>query len=291
MSQHRQHLVRILQLNFAVLLISTSGVLGRYIVLHPAVTIFYRTLIASLVFYLFCRWKKVDLRIDNKRDLLKIIIAGVLLGGHWVTYFFSLQFSNVAIALLSLFTYPVITSILEPFILKTKFNRISILLGMLVLGGVYFLSPQMDFENNSFLAVVLGVISAFLYALRNILMKREVERYNGTTLMFHQIIVVAICLFPAVFFSDIGDVIQQWKPLLTLAVLTTCIGHTLFLLSFRNFTISTASIMSSMQPVYGILLGILFLDEIPSLKTLIGGLLIISAVVIESSLSFRKKSN
>ncbi|WP_242670128.1 DMT family transporter [Gramella sp. KN1008] len=289
MFKNSQQLTNILQLNFAVLLISTSGVLGRYIMLHPAVTIFYRTLIASMVFYLFCRWRKIDLRIENKRDLLKIIIAGVLLGGHWVTYFFSLQFSNVAIALLSLFTYPVITSLLEPFILKTEFNKIHLLLGILVLGGVYFLSPDLDFENSYFLAVILGVVSAVLYALRNILMKREVEKYNGTSLMFYQIVVVAFCLFPAVFFSDFSEVVQQWQPLLILAVLTTCIGHTLFLLSFRNFTITAASIMSSMQPVYGIILGIFFLNEIPSLKTLVGGLLIISAVLIESSLSLRKK--
>lgn len=288
MSSNRQHLVKVLQLNLAVLLISTSGVLGRYITLYPAVTIFYRTLIASFLFYIFCRWKKIDLRIENKKDLLKIIIAGVLLGAHWITYFFSLQYSNVAIALLSLFTYPVITAFLEPLILKSTFNKIHIALAFLVLGGVYFLSPDLDFENDYFIAVIFGVISAVFYALRNILMKREVSKYNGTSLMFYQILVITICLLPVLFFSDFQQVFEQWKPLLILAVLTTCIGHTLFLLSFRNFSITAASIMSSIQPVYGILLGVLFLDEIPTLKTLIGGTLIISAVVIESMISFKK---
>ena len=289
MSTNRQHLIHILQLNLAVLLISTSGVLGRYIILHPAVTIFYRTLLAASVFYLFCRWKNIPLKIDNKKDLLKVILAGIMLGGHWVTYFYSLQLSNVAIALLSLFTYPVMTAFLEPFILKSEFNRIHLALGALVLGGVYFLSPELNFENDYFLAVVFGIFSAVLYALRNILMKREVEKYNGSALMFYQILVISICLSPVLFFSDFQLVFSQWKPLLVLAVLTTCIGHTLFLVSFRNFSVTAASIMSSIQPVYGILLGILFLEEVPSLKTVIGGVLIISAVVIESSISLRKK--
>lgn len=290
MSDNRsQYLSNILQLNLAVLLISTSGVLGRFITLHPVTTIFYRCLIAVIVFYFYCRWKKIDLKIENKRDLSKMLLGGVLMGIHWVTYFFSLQYSSVAIALLSLFTYPVITAFLEPLLFKNRFNKVHIALGFLVLAGIYFLSPQFNLENDYFIAVVLGIISAIFYALRNLLMKREVERYNGSALMFYQILVVSILFLPSVFFSEFNMILAQWKPLLILAVLTTCIGHTLFLKSFKNFSITAASIMSSIQPVYGILLGIFFLSEIPSLKTVIGGTLIISAVIIESLISFRRK--
>lgn len=46
--------------------------------------------------------------------------------------------------------------------------------------------------------------------------------------------------------------------------------------------------MSSIQPVYGIALGAILLSEIPSTKTLLGGIFIISAVVIESIISARR---
>ncbi len=290
LADRQNHLANILQLNLAVLLISTSGVLGRYITLDPVITIFYRCILAVLVFYLYCRWKKIDLRIANKQDLWKLILGGILMGGHWITYFYSLKFSSVAIALLSLFTYPVITAFLEPVLFKTKFNKVHIALGLLVLAGIYFLSPEFDLENNYFVAIIFGVASGFFYAFRNLLMKREVERYNGSALMFYQILVISIVLIPSVFFSEFKEVASQWKPLLMLAILTTCIGHTLFLKSFKNFTITAASIMSSIQPVYGIILGALFLSEIPSLKTLIGGTLIISAVVIESLISVKNNN-
>lgn len=107
--------------------------------------------------------------------------------------------------------------------------------------------------------------------------------------MFYQILVVALVLSPAFFYSEVDKVLEQWKPLLTLALLTTCIGHTLFLKSFKNFSITAASIMSSIQPVYGIALGAMFLNEIPSAKTMIGGSLIISAVIIESLSSLRSR--
>lgn len=289
MSERRQYLTNILQLNIAVILISTSGVLGRYITLPPVFTIFYRCLIAVLVFYIFCRWKKINLKIDNKRDLFKMILGGLLMGAHWITYFYSLKYSSVAIALLSLFTYPVFTAFLEPVLFKTRFNKVHLFLGLLVLSGIYFLSPEFDLQNDYFIAVIFGIASAIFYSFRNLLMKREVERYNGTVLMFYQILVVSVLLLPSVFFGNFEHVLSQWKPLLVLAVLTTCVGHTLFLKSFKNFSITAASIMSSIQPVYGIALAAIFLSEIPSMKTLFGGILIISAVVIESLISFRRK--
>ena len=210
------------------------------------------------------------------------------MGSHWVTYFFSLRYSSVAIALLSLFTYPVITAFLEPMFFKTRFNKVHISLGFLVLAGIYFLSPEFNLDNDYFIAVIFGIASAIFYAFRNLLMKSEVRRYDSSALMFYQILVILVLLSPSIFYTETELVLSQWKPLLILAVLTTCIGHTLFLKSFRNFSVTVASIMSSIQPVYGIALGAFFLDEIPSLKTLIGGTLIISAVIIENLISFRK---
>jgi len=211
------------------------------------------------------------------------------MGVHWITYFFSLRYSSVAIALLSLFTYPVITAFLEPILFNTKFNKVHIALGLLVLAGIYFLSPEFDLKNDYFIAIILGIVSAIFYSFRNLLMKREVERYNGTVLMFYQILIVSVLLIPSIFFSELTEVSAQWKPLLILAILTTCVGHTLFLKSFKNFSVTTASIMSSIQPVYGIALGAIFLSEIPSLKIIIGGTLIISAVVIENLLAVKMK--
>ena len=218
-----------------------------------------------------------------------MILGGLLMGAHWITYFYSLKYSSVAIALLSLFTYPVFTAFLEPVLFKTRFNKVHLFLGLLVLSGIYFLSPEFDLQNDYFIAVIFGIASAIFYSFRNLLMKREVERYNGTVLMFYQILVVSVLLLPSVFFGNFEHVLSQWKPLLVLAVLTTCVGHTLFLKSFKNFSITAASIMSSIQPVYGIALAAIFLSEIPSMKTLFGGILIISAVVIESLISFRRK--
>ena len=289
MESGKKFATKIIELNIAVLLISTSAPLGRFITLDPTFTIFYRTLFAAIVFYAFCRFKKFNLNFDSKKDLFKVLISGVLMGAHWVTYFYALHYSNVAVGILSVFTYPVITAFLEPIILKSKFSKVHLALGLLVLFGIYFLVPEVNFENDFTLAVCMGIISAFFYSIRNIIMKREIEKYNGSVLMLYQICVVAIVLSPILFYSEFDKVGAQLVPLLVLAVLTTCLGHTLFLMSFRNFSITAASIMSSIQPVYAIILGMIFLGEFPAAKTVIGGVFILSAVAVESFRTMKKQ--
>jgi len=280
------YLKHILELNFAMLLISTSGALGRYIDMPVPVIIGFRALMAAGILFLFCYFKKFSFTIA-KKDRLTIAISGVLMGIHWVTYFYALKLSNVAIGMLSIFTYPIITALLEPILLKTKFNIIHILLALLVLLGIYFLVPDFDFSNTYTKAVGLGVLSALCYALRNIIMKTKVSNYNGSVLMWYQLMVISFCLIPFIISMDSSGISDQWLPLMALAFLTTAMGHTLFLQSFKRFSITTASIISSVQPVYGIIIGVIFLGEIPAISTIIGGGLILISVIIESVKIYR----
>ncbi len=264
-----------------MLVVSTSGALGRYIDLSPPLTIATRSLLAFIFLYGYCRFKGYSFKV-SKEHRFPILMSGILLGAHWVTYFYSLQLSNVAIGMLSLFTYPVITSFLEPLLLKTKFQKIHLLLGLLVLAGIYLLNPNFEGNRGYSLAIGIGIFSAVLYSLRNILLKKRVAEYNGSSLMCFQLGIIAVILSPFFMADEINEVPSQLPWILTLALLTTAIGHTLFLNCFKYFSITTISILSSIQPIYGIILGAIFLREIPSLVTIIGGLLILSAVAIES---------
>ena len=189
--------------------------------------------------------------------------------------------------MLSLFTYPVITSFLEPLFLKTRFQKIHFILGFLVLCGIYFLVPDFNFENSYTVAIAFGIFSALCYSIRNLVLKTKVDRYNGSLLMTYQMGIVSIMLLPVYFFYDLGEIKVQWEALLGLVVITTVLGHTMFINCFRHFSITTISILSSVQPVYGILIGAFLLSEIPSWSTVFGGILILASVVIESVRSYR----
>lgn len=271
----------ILEINLAMLFVSTSGVLGRYIDLPPAVTIGIRAFGAMILLGIFVKFKGFSFSLARK-DALAIIASGVLMGMHWITYFYSLQLSNVAIGMLSLFTYPVMTSLLEPLFFRTKFSKMHILLGILVLIGIYFLAPEFNTDNDYFLAILIGLVSALCFALRNLLVKTKIGEYNGSVVMWYQVLVIAIMLIPAYFIFETEGFVQQLPYIGILALVTTALGHTLFLFSLKRFSVTAASLMGSIQPIYGIILGVIFLSEIPGWRTVLGGGLILVSVVIES---------
>ena len=278
-NQHNQQLFLLL---LATLFISTSGALGKYIDMPIPVIIWWRSIIASVLLYAFCRYKKISLKITSKKEIALFIISALFLATHWITYFYALKLSNVAIGMLSLFVYPILTAFLEPLFIKVKFDPIYILLGVMVLIGIYILAPEFSLESTHVKGILFGLASALFYALRNIISKQLVTNYNGTSIMLYQIAIISIVLSPVLFFMDTSGISTQFPYVLTLAIVTTAVGHTMLVNSLKHFTVSTASIISSTQPILGIVIAFFFLNEIPTWNTFFGGLIILSTVVIES---------
>ena len=278
----KSHLNHLLLLTVATLFISTSGALGKFIDLPTPIIIWWRSALATVFLLVFCIYKGINLKIQGGKDRWTFFIAALLMGGHWITYFYALKLSNVAIGMLSLFTFPVIIGLLEPTFSKVKFDPIHILLGLMVLLGVYILAPEFDLESNQLRGVLFGLLSALCYALRILILKGQVVKYNGTALMFYQVAIIAVVLSPVLYFMDTSNITTQYPYVLLLALLTTAIGHTMFINSLKYFKASTASIIGSAQPVFGIIIAFFFLNEIPTMHTFAGGALILATVVIES---------
>ena len=278
-NQHANHLI---QITLATLFLSTSGALGKYIDMPTPVVIWWRCMLGGLFLLAFCFYKKYNLKIHSRKDFFAIFLSALLMGGHWITYFYALKLSNVAIGMLSLFAYPIFTALLEPFFMKVKFDPFYILLGFMVLLGIYILAPEFNLESTHVQGGLFGLLSALCYALRNLISKKLVNLYNGTRIMLYQIIVVVILLFPCLFFMDTSTITTQFPYVLMLALITTALGHTMLVSSLKHFSVSTTSIINSTQPVFGIIIAFIFLNEIPTLNTYIGGSLILVTVVIES---------
>ena len=267
-------------LNLSFLFISTSGALGKWIDLPPEQIIFWRSLFSIPFLLLFLWTTKQSIKISFQWNA-STLLAGVLMGTHWVTYFYALQWSNVAVGMLSLFTFPVITAFLEPLFFNTRFNKKHIFLGGLTLLGIYFLVPSFDLAKTHGPAIALGVFSALCYAIRNILLKKARTSGNGSQQMLAQVVIIALCFVPFISQETVSMNQDFWPALVFLALFTTVIGHSMFLFSLTRFSVTSASIAASIQPLYGILIAYFFLNEIPHWGTYIGGTLIVFAVLVE----------
>ncbi len=272
----------LLLVNLASLFISSSGILGKLIDLPPVVTSFFRSILGVLFLSLLILTIKGSMNFTWRRDQKSFIISGILLALHWSTYFYALQISNVSIAIISLFTYPIITTLIEPLFFQTRVEKINLLTSMLVLVGIVILVPEFSLRNDYTLGIVVGLLSALLYALRNLVSKKLVTTYSGDQTLVIQLFFAAILLSPSLFIYSYEIDLETIALLLVLGLITTAFGHTLFLMALRHLTTSSASVLASLQPVYAILLAVILIGEQLQMNVILGGILILLAVIIQN---------
>jgi drug/metabolite transporter (DMT)-like permease len=270
------------ELNLAVLFLSTSGVLGRFIPLPAEMAVWWRALLGGILLALFCWYKGYSFRIAKGRPLVITLVSGVLMAAHWVLYFYALKLSTVAIAMLAVFTYPAMTTLLEPLLLRKSFEIRHLLLALLVLVGVYLLAPELNLSSDVTAGLICGLASALMYALRNVLLKTQLNAVSGAVLMFYQMVIVLVVVSPALAFFPFVPPAEAIPYLILLGLITTAIGQTMFLMSFRHFSVTTASILGCINPVFGISFAAIIFNEFPPLMSLLGGAFILLAVVIEA---------
>lgn len=130
--------------------------------------------------------------------------------------------------------------------------------------------------------MIWGLAAGATFALLTIFNRKLTSRYSGRTIAFYQDTSAALFLVPALFLKPAavtpGDVLL----LLVLGVVCTAAAHSLFIQGMKHIRAQTAALVSTLEPVYGILLAFFILREIPSLRTILGGLLILLSVAAVS---------
>lgn len=273
----------ILSLSVATMILATAGIFAKRIDLPAWTMVDARALFAVPGLVLVLWWRGRSLVLQRRGDLGWMLLCGLLLGGHWTLFFMAVRVSTVAVGLLAVFTYPVISSLVEPLVYREPLRRGTLINALLVCLGMVLVVRAWDFGDSITQGALLGVGSAGLFALRNVVSRRFARRYDSGTVMFYQLTVVAAAMawtLPMGRWS--GMDVVQWLYLMLLALGVTALGHSLLVTSFRHFSVATASVMASMQPVYATIFAWLILGEQPHWRTMLGGGIILGTVVAEA---------
>lgn len=242
----------------------------------------YRTWVAAAVLFAWVWWREGNIALNSARDYGRMLILGVLLCIHWITFFHAMQVSNIAVGMLSLYAYPVMTVFMEPLLKGTKIAWGDVASALLVLVGIYFLVPEFDINNNMTQGVLWGVVSAFSFALRNLLLGYWFSGQSSARSMSYQVLIVALLMTPVIVLSKHTPSPLDWGLILILGLAFTAVSHTLFGYALRYLKAKTVGLVACMQPVYGVIYGVIFLHSIPDVSTFIGGAIIVTAAVYES---------
>ncbi len=274
----------LLEIHLATVLFGLAGLFGKWLALAPFLIVLGRVVFASLTLCIFLLTLRQSLRKILRENLLLLTVLGFILAVHWVTFFRSIQVSTVAVGLLAYSCFPVFTVLFEPLFFKEKLDRVNLLLAALCLSGAFLIVPRFSLTDAVYQGVVWGLVSGFSFALLTIFNRRLAQTYSSLAIAFIEDFAAAIFLLPILFLYHPRSLTARDVLLLAfLGVVCTAGSHTLFIKGLRRVRAQTASIISTLEPVYGMALAYLMLGEVPSSRTLRGGLVILSAALVISA--------
>jgi drug/metabolite transporter (DMT)-like permease len=278
-------------LHFTVMLLGGTALFSQIIPLSALDITIGRSVFACVFLYALIKLMGESWRLDNRKDYIVGAGLGVIMAVHWITYFAAMQYAGVSVGIIALFTFPVITVLLEPFFEKIRLIWQDLFSAIVVFIGIMLIVPENSLANDITMGVAVGVFSALLYALRNLLHRQHFAHYSGAKAMSYQTLIVSACLLW--FSSDalVSASGHTWFLLLLLGTIFTAVPHAMVAAALKHLRAKTFSLVACMQPFYGVVLAILLLGEKPNWQTFVGGLLIVSAAIYETIITSKRHAS
>lgn len=267
-------------MHLAVLLWGFTGVLGRAISLDAVILVWYRMLLTAAFMLVILLVGKQWVTVPGK-DVKRLAIIGGLMGIHWVAFYASIKYANASIALICLSTASIFTSIIEPLVTKTRYKPKELALGLMALAGMCLIY---QFQKLFVTGIVFGVIAAILSSVFTVLNKQVSNKYPARTIVFYEMSTgfVVISLFLAIWISFHTAVLwprqigwkelmadfpanlalhNDWIWLVIMALCCTVWAQTLSISALKKLSSFTTTLTVNLEPVYGIILAIIFFRE------------------------------
>jgi drug/metabolite transporter (DMT)-like permease len=265
----------LLEIHAAVVLFGMAGLFGKWLTFSPFIIVLGRVFFASLALFLFFLFSRQSMRVSPTKNYAVFILLGLILAVHWVAFFHSIQISTVAIGLLSYSSFPIFTAFLEPFLCKEKIKISTLLYALFCVLGIFLIIPRFDLTDSDYQGVLWGLFAGFTFSILTILNRKLSQIYSSLLITFYQDLWATLFLLPFFFIMkphlDGRDILL----LLILGIFCTALAHSLFIKGMRLIKAQTAAIISSLEPVYGIIMALFILNEVPSLRTILGGIVIL----------------
>jgi drug/metabolite transporter (DMT)-like permease len=269
----------LLEIHAAVFLFGFPGLFGKWLPIPPHLIVAGRVLFAAAALGLVLALRRQSFRVSPFRDIGLLVVCGLVLAVHWTLFFKSIQVSSVAVGLLSYSSFPVFTAFLEPLYFRERWDSWSLVFGLLTVAGVFLIVPRPGLSHPEFQGVLWGLGAGLTFAVLSLVNRDLAGRRPSLTIAFYQDLFALIFLAPFVARAGFNPDGRTIGLLALLGLVSTAAAHTLFIEGMKRIRARTAAIISSLEPVYGIILALIFLEESPSSGTLFGGALILASAL------------
>lgn len=275
----------VIKIVLSMIIWGSLGLFVRNISLPSIDTAFLRAIIASSFLLLFKLFSKKHINKTSLKDLILLILSGVLIAVNWLLLFQAYKYTTIANATLCYYTAPLFIILLSPIVLKERLTLKKLLSVFISLSGLGLIisqntSSQISSYNHP-LGFLFGISAAALYA-SVILINKKIKDFSGVDRTVVQILVSAIFLLPFILYRNEIHItgIEMLLTILILGVLHTGIAYLLYFSAIEKVSAQKASLLSYIDPISAVLFGTLFLGEpLSAFQALGGGLIIFSTLI------------
>ena len=269
-------------LHIAVMLFGLAGVVAQFVKVPAIMVALGRVISSSLMLLVIVLVKKDKLRLNCGKDYVLIILTGIVMAGDWSTSFQSIKVSTVAIGAITFSTFPLFLTFLEPLVFHERICTGNIVKTILLLAGVMITIPEFSLDNDMTVGIMWGMICSLTYAVMTLANRYFSERYVGRVICLYEQGTAAVVLLPSLLWVQ-----AQWRPTDILGVaftgiICTAFAYSLYVTAQKGVKAQTAGIISGMETVYGILYALIFLGEVPAIREIVGGVVILGVALCSS---------
>lgn len=263
MSMQESKFKNYLLLHLIVFIWGFTAILGALISIDAIPLVWYRMGLSVIFIIGYFLITKKSFKIE-KTAIAKFAVTGVIIAVHWITFFHAIKVSNVSVALVTMSTGALFTSLLEPLFFKRKIKPIEIFFGLLVVVGLYII---FNFESQYTMGIVFALISAFLSALFAVFNGIFVKKYDADAISLYQLLfgVIGVTLF--ILFTDGFSVAffqlknTDWLYLFILSSVCTAWAFIASVKVMKFLTPYTVMLTINLEPIYAIILALLIFGE------------------------------
>lgn len=283
-------------LNMVVLAWGFTAVLGLLISLDSVLIVIYRTLMAITALLFIFSFKKIRFRLPFQ-VLLKIFFTGFLIGLHWILFFWAAQESTASVTLAGMATISLWTAIIEPLANKGNVKWYELILGLIVILGLYVI---FQVESGYWLGLSMAVLSAFVGACFTVINGHFAKKHHPYVITFYEMAgagifaVLFLPLYATYFTSETLSYFPRgwdWFWLLVLSQVCTVFAFSVSVELMKRLTAFAINLTVNLEPVYGILLAVMVFGEKEKMTSgfYLGTMIIVGAVCLYPLIHYVQK--
>jgi drug/metabolite transporter (DMT)-like permease len=235
-------------------------------------------------------------QLSSKNALLKTILVGGLLASHWMLFFVSARLSTASVCLAGMATTSFWTSLIEPLYFKKKVEPFEVILSLIALAGMLVIfNVEFDFMVGLSLAIIAAMLAAW-FSIINVTLTKNDDHFVITfyEMLFACLFVIAFSPIHFIYLSEQPIKLptqSDWFYLLILSGICTVYAFSYSVKLMQRITAFAMNLTINLEPVYGILLALLFFGEREKMSTgfYLGTLLILISVLVYPVLNKRLK--